>query len=490
MTVQNVSRFRKIFTNKHVVLPVIHVTSDEQARRNAEIAKHAGADGVFLINHAVSSRDLLTIQEQVWEVYPDWWIGVNCLDLSPSEVFGRVSGRIAGIWADNAMIDESQEKQLEAEAVLEAKQTSGWKGLYFGGVAFKYQRPVKDLAQAACRASRYTDVVTTSGPGTGRAADVEKIRAMKAALDDFPLAIASGITPENVEEYLPYTDCLLVATGISDSFEELNPEKLRTLVTTVRAWAQKRESSNDHSCRSLPISSSRGGTSVAPREETTGFIYSGPFRNVQTAAQTMQIGRHQVSLFPGPSAFCPVECFFPPLVHSSEGVPGKFYTYDHKEFHPGFPWDHEGYEFHDSSPGQHQVHDRICLFIDSSPDELRRSLSSWFPDSCRYAVFFQRSAAPWEEGFVTRIRLMTEEKVRQRYHLTLELESSLQQPCTMADLAGEFSLSGAGDEEYMETLYGSYRHWNCADGYGHGLGVFREANGVIRLWHRVRWVPK
>lgn len=78
------------------------------------------------------------------------------------------------------------------------------------------------------------DVVTTSGPGTGKAAAVEKIRTMKEALGDFPLAIASGITPENVSDYLPYADCFLVATGISRNFEQLDPARTHALVEAVR----------------------------------------------------------------------------------------------------------------------------------------------------------------------------------------------------------------------------------------------------------------
>ena len=59
---------------------------------------------------------------------------------------------------------------------------------------------------------------------------------MKLALGDTPLAIASGITPENVEEYLPYADSLLVATGISNGFTELDPLRVRSLVERVRAF--------------------------------------------------------------------------------------------------------------------------------------------------------------------------------------------------------------------------------------------------------------
>ena len=56
---------------------------------------------------------------------------------------------------------------------------------------------------------------------------------MKQALGEFPLGIASGITPENVSEYLDIADCFLVATGISTSFTELDPVRVRALMEFV-----------------------------------------------------------------------------------------------------------------------------------------------------------------------------------------------------------------------------------------------------------------
>jgi len=228
--------FNDVFANVRVVLPVIHVESQDQALRNVRIAREAGADGVFLINHGMSSDELLRIHGEVAADNSGLWIGVNCLDLDPEDVFSKVNNRVGGVWVDNAAIDEHSEDQCAAEAILKAREKSGWKGLYFGGVAFKYQRPVKDLAQAARRASRYMDVVTTSGPGTGQAADIAKIVAMKEALGDVPLAIASGITPENVADYLDIADCFLVATGISSSFTELDPGRLNALIQTTRSY--------------------------------------------------------------------------------------------------------------------------------------------------------------------------------------------------------------------------------------------------------------
>lgn len=65
---------------------------------------------------------------------------------------------------------------------------------------------------------------------------MEKIATMKKAIGDKPLAIASGITLENVENYLPYTEYFLVATGISHTFNELDPVKVGELCKAIHKY--------------------------------------------------------------------------------------------------------------------------------------------------------------------------------------------------------------------------------------------------------------
>ncbi len=57
---------------------------------------------------------------------------------------------------------------------------------------------------------------------------------MKEAIGDSPLAIASGIRPDNVTDYLDCADCFLVATGISRTWTDLDPALTAELVTKVR----------------------------------------------------------------------------------------------------------------------------------------------------------------------------------------------------------------------------------------------------------------
>jgi hypothetical protein len=215
------------------LLPVIHVVDEAQALAQVKVARDAGADGVWLIGHAMPALELRRVFMSARRAHGDFWLGINFLDLTGPKAMMTASAltlvaRVDGLWTDNADPGSSM-----ASLVWGIKQREGWTGQYFGGVAFKYQREVKDVAAAAVAAMACMDVVTTSGDATGEAARIEKIAMMKRAIGSFPLAIASGISPENVGDYLPHVDCFLVATGISRDFHELDPGRTRTLANLV-----------------------------------------------------------------------------------------------------------------------------------------------------------------------------------------------------------------------------------------------------------------
>jgi uncharacterized protein len=228
------NNFRRTFPKAHTFLPVIHVVNEEQALANAQIAKEAGADGVFLINHQVGYQALLQCYERVVAELPGLWVGLNCLDLGRAAI-GIIPRATAGLWTDSAGIEETggDHTFFEARRFLRDCADVLWEGVYFGGVAFKYQTPVSDFAAVAKAAVPWVDVITTSGTGTGVAPDVRKIATMKAAIGEHPLAIASGITAENVRSFMPYADCFLVATGISKSHIELDPAKVCLLANQL-----------------------------------------------------------------------------------------------------------------------------------------------------------------------------------------------------------------------------------------------------------------
>ena len=218
------------FGKPKVFLPVIHPISPDAAHEAIDVARDAGADGVFLINQGMRATALLLLLEEVRTIHPDLWLGVNLLGREPARVFELVRDLgVRGIWVDNAT-------KVDLDEVTRDHPS---RPLLFGGVGFKYQPSVQlhhlpYFAQDALR--RGVDVVTTSGEATGEAASLGKVRAIGAGLDGKPLGLASGVTPENVVEYLPFVDAFLVASGIEREFGVLDPDKTRRLAEEIHGW--------------------------------------------------------------------------------------------------------------------------------------------------------------------------------------------------------------------------------------------------------------
>lgn len=235
------------FGKSRVLLPVIHLPDEgKHGMAAVRVALAAGADGVFLINQGTSTSNILKnlIPSYRKEFGPDLWIGVNSLG-SAVEDFIRLSAetpdrRIDGVWTDNAGVDSLLEARYVAarDAYLTARKETGWKGLYFGGTAFKTQRevPQDKLGLVAKRAASFMEVVCSSGRGTGVAADVPKVKTLREAIPGVPMALASGITPENVDPFLPYVEAYLVATGIESSFGVLDPKRTKALADKIHGF--------------------------------------------------------------------------------------------------------------------------------------------------------------------------------------------------------------------------------------------------------------
>jgi uncharacterized protein len=232
---------QQVFGRARVFLPVIHPLSRETAIASIDTAVNSGADGVFLINQGMSDLEVLGFIPEVRQRHEGLWIGVNLLGLKPEDVVGLVASLpVRGIWSDNAGIDELSDTQPSGERFRRARRKTAWQGLYFGGVAFKYQREVSGalLPEAAGKARPWVDVITSSGPGTGYAASVEKARALRSGAGAHPLALASGVSPENVEGFLPYVDAYLVASEIETTKYSgiLVPERTKQLADRIHGW--------------------------------------------------------------------------------------------------------------------------------------------------------------------------------------------------------------------------------------------------------------
>ena len=239
--------FHTEFCNKGpVVLPVIHVLDEAQAEKNVQVAIDCGCPGVFLINHDFEKEKLVPIIRSIRGKFPDYWIGVNFLAVTGKTAFPilgelqRDGVRVDSYWADDARIDErrGENDQVEATEIDRIRQQSGWEGLYIGGTCFKKQREVdpSQYGYSARLACNHMDVVLTSGVATGHATDLGKIETFRKNCGDTALGIASGVTPENANDYSDDVDLFMVATGINleGDFYNIDPARLQQLMTITK----------------------------------------------------------------------------------------------------------------------------------------------------------------------------------------------------------------------------------------------------------------
>lgn len=220
--------------------PVIHCLTPAQTLANVGIALTNGAHGVFLIGHNMVNETLLRFYREVRSVYGEGiWVGINFLDLDPVMALKKLPDTAQALWTDNPGIYRyTQKPRTLADEFNETRELLGKKFEYFGGVAFKGQPP-QDLMRETLFSINYVDVTTTSGPETGFPPTPEKIRTMREYLNEFrdrKLAVASGITEQNVRQFLPYADYFLVASGISTDFHHLNMYQTALLSRMVREW--------------------------------------------------------------------------------------------------------------------------------------------------------------------------------------------------------------------------------------------------------------
>lgn len=220
------------------VWPVIHYETIRQALDNAAIVARCGCPGVFLISMDGRDDELDQAIVAVKARFPELKVGANFLTQGPLAALERcLDLDIDATWSDRPGVASfgPNEEALQIAALLAVHSEH----MFFGSVAFKYQKAEPFPAQAGVAAAGLGMIATTSGPATGEAVDVSKLAVMKAALGDQPLGLASGISPENAHLFTPYVDYFLVATHVSESPTSpmLSEDKLRALLKVTRAPA-------------------------------------------------------------------------------------------------------------------------------------------------------------------------------------------------------------------------------------------------------------
>jgi hypothetical protein len=205
------------------VYPVVHYRDRAQAFSQSELAFDAGAPGVFLISHNQHDELLVPLACDIKARHADKFVGVNHLGLSAVESFrALLASGLDGMWTDRPGVDS---RGVHDKRLADLAQDHPALRV-FASVAFKYQDADEDPPLAARLALSAGYLPTTSGTATGVAAPLAKVKAMSEATGR-KLAIASGMTAENIRILGPHLSHVLVATGVSTDEYHFDYELLR-----------------------------------------------------------------------------------------------------------------------------------------------------------------------------------------------------------------------------------------------------------------------
>jgi predicted TIM-barrel enzyme len=218
------------------ILPVIHYLDPATAFSEVSKAVKCGADGAFLISHHGNDEELLEVGVAIRKGHPDFPIGINLLSIEALDAAQSATAlAFPMLWGDDVGVDSSGVTDEGHHISARVYANPGFQ--VFASVAFKYRPHEPDPVKAALNARKVGFIPTTSGSATGSAPEIEKIVAMSKATGGV-LAIASGMTPDNVAQYAPYLSHILVATGIAINEHQIDPDKLHLLIANARSAAQ------------------------------------------------------------------------------------------------------------------------------------------------------------------------------------------------------------------------------------------------------------
>lgn len=191
-----------------------------RALEEIKILIEEGVEGCIVENYHGSRNEVVGALEAVGRltIPPNFKVGVNILPNEFEDAF-EISQRynISFIQLDYVSGRYNNNKELNAQKYLELRKK--YRIPVLGGVWPKYYTPVKesaldiDLAEAMLRA----EAIVVTGTGTGEVTPLQKIRAFRNIIEDFPLIIGAGLTAENVKEQLQYADGGIVGSAFKPS---------------------------------------------------------------------------------------------------------------------------------------------------------------------------------------------------------------------------------------------------------------------------------
>lgn len=232
-------RVEKVFGKKDkIILPVLACYSIEQFIENIKIMNDyyetEKISGIFILSTNIELSDFEIVYKQSKQLYPKLWIGVNLIgeNIFKSLEFIKKYNP-DGMWTDNSYLYNEKNIGI-CELILNQFQKYNWKGLYFGGVMFKYSKHCNNFNPEVIKlTNKYMDILTTSGDATGIEISEKKLDFINLNAENICIAIASGINENNIKKISEKANIFIVRSSIVDSNNNIELSKLDNLIINL-----------------------------------------------------------------------------------------------------------------------------------------------------------------------------------------------------------------------------------------------------------------
>lgn len=133
--------------------------------------------------------------------------------------------------------DSVQENTLDIDRFSQLRKK--YPSIYvLGGIRFKYIEPSgKRLEEDIADGKKYSDIIVTTGEGTGIETPLDKLYSFRRYLSNFPFFVGAGVTINNLKEQLTITDGAIVGSYFKNDNKTHNyvdRGKVRSFMDSVR----------------------------------------------------------------------------------------------------------------------------------------------------------------------------------------------------------------------------------------------------------------
>lgn len=210
--------------------------------RNAEIAFSNKADGIFLTS-SIDCFRMVDIYREVRDSFSDAWIGIRFEDVDPIHQLPRLRAmankckQLDAVWTRKL-----PEERPDTQATIFGSFLIDYKGSNEVRPPDEKDKPVPGEAlRALCnRISSTVDVAVVFGPERGTSPGMAATAALRKFLgSSTQLAIAGGVSAENLHKFIRSADIFIVGTSLSEQDENgyyrLVPGKVAQLAQKIHA---------------------------------------------------------------------------------------------------------------------------------------------------------------------------------------------------------------------------------------------------------------